>query len=381
MLIGRVLAIALKPALAGGTLIAAVGGGIIAYDRLGNEAPTPFQQVQSRGQQLLLSEFGRYADVIVAVDPDDPATRVEIATIDHADSYGVFPSLAPDGQAIAYTALPPDTVAPSPDSPALAGVVDVTGNATLLANDVDLLVTPVWSPDSESIVVRKNTPVENSAGSFELLLLTRDGDRSTITSWRSAAVFPIAFSRDGETLYFATLNNTGSDLYSVGPDGSAETLIAHLTDGIARDWRISPDGASIAFSEAGPGVAGVRTKVLDLATGAIADAVSSTDGARVEFNPAWRPDGELTIASVKPEGGGDAVSIDAGGTVRALSNNDDSIDLPLAWSADGAALVVRSVEGANAQSAGESALELLRDDGSRDRLSDSPDVLIVGWLE
>jgi hypothetical protein len=380
MFIARVLAMLAKPALLGGAVAAAGAGGIIAYDRWRDASPTPFQAIQSRGQQLLISEFGERSDTIVALDPGDPSgSRTTIAEIDHAPGYGVFATLSPDGEALAYTALPANLDEPAPDAPALAGIVGVDGDTEVLADDVDLLVPPVWTPDSGSIVVRKNTPAEDSAGSFELILLGRDGSRSTITSWRSAAVFPIGFT--GSTLYFATLNTSGSDLYRVGADGSDETLVAHLADGIARDWRLSPDGAAIAYSVTNPGEQSVKTLRVDVATGVVAEAVASSDGARQEFNPAWRNDGTLTIASVD-DSGGDTVSIDGGGGATAqLSDNDDSIDLPLGWSPDGATLAVRAVDGPNAHSAGASRVELLDAGGGRVAVSDSPDVLIVGWLE
>ncbi len=382
MLIVRVLAVLAKPALAGGIVTAAATGGYFAIDNIGGDDATAFQRVQAGGQQLLISEFGRFADTIVAIDPSDIAgSRAEIATIDHADEFGVFAALAPDGSAIAYTALAPDTEDPSPASPAIAGIVDAGGDVTLLATDIDLLIAPVWSPDSASIVVRKNVAVEDSAGTFELLLLGRDGTRATLTSWRSASVFPIAFAPDGSKLYFATLNETGSDLYSVAPDGSAETLIAHLSDEIARDWKLSPDGTTLAYSVAESGATpGVVTMTLDLATAAASVAIES-DAPRAEFNPTWRDDGELTVAAIKPEGGGDAVAVDASGATNALTENDDSIDLPLAWSPDGATLAVRSVDGATTFEAGESYVDLIASDGSRERVSDEADVLIVGWLE
>ena len=380
MLIVRVLAAAARPALVGGALGAAAIGGYFAVDRLQGQHVTPFQAVQQQGHRLIISEFGDAADAIVAVNPDDVADRETIATIDHASGYGVFPVLSPDGAAIAYTALPSGLRKPSPDAPALAAVVDARGDVKTLADDVDLLVPPVWAPDNGSIVVRKNTPAPDSAGTFELLLLGRDGSRATITTWSTAAVFPIAFAPDGSKLYFATLNNGGSDLYSIAPDGSGETKIAHLSDQVARDWKLSPDGATLAYSvaESGPQPA-VVTKTLDLASGAAADAVAAS-GARLEFNPAWRRDGRLTIAVVKPQGGGDAVSVERSGQTESLTSNAASIDLPLEWSPDGSKLAVRAVEGADPASAGASHVDLVDGDGGRARVSEEADVLIVGWL-
>jgi Tol biopolymer transport system component len=190
MIIVRALTMIAKPAILSGAIATTAVGGWFAFDALRpNDAPSAFQQVQSAGQRLLVSEFGETADSIVAIDPGDVTDRTTIATIEHASGYGIFATLSPDGQAIAYTALPSDTARPGPDTPALAAMVDVNGDVTPLADDVDLLVAPVWSPDSQSIVVRKNTPAEDSAGSIELLLLGRDGSRATLTTWTTASVF------------------------------------------------------------------------------------------------------------------------------------------------------------------------------------------------
>ncbi len=381
MLLVRVLAAAAKPALVGGALSAAAAGGFFAVHKTRDHGGvSAFRQAQGHGQQLLISEFGDTTDTIVAVDPNDVSVRKTVVTIDHAPGYGVFPVLAPDGTAIAYTALPAGVRNPSPDAPAQAAVVDDDGRVKLLADDVDLLVPPVWSPDSRSVVVRKNTPAQGSAGSFELLLLARDGARATLTTWSTAAVFPIAFAPDGSKLYFATLNNAGTDLYAIAPDGSSETKLAHLSDEIARDWKLSPDGATLAYSVAETGATpGVVTRALDLGSGRVSDVLAATTGPREEFNPAFRADGKIAVASVKPRGGS-AVSVADAGGARDVASNDAAIDLPIGWSPDGGTLAVHSVDGRSPLEAAGSHIDLVRDDGGRTRVSDSADVLIVGWL-
>ena len=391
MIIVRVLAAVAKPALLAGGITASAAGGWLAYDQFAPHGNvTPFQQVQSVGQRLIISEFGDKTDTIVAVDPADVSgARTQLATIDHATGFGVFPVLSPDGKTIAYTALSPGEPRPSPDTPAHAAIIDADGTVTSLADDVDLLIAPVWSPDSQSIVVRKNTPLEGGAGSFELVLLGRDGSRVTLSSWKSASAFPIAFAPDGSKLYFATLNNDGTDLYSVGAEGNGETHLGHLSDQIARDWKLSPDGSRIAYSAAESGShPAVIARTFDLASGAMSDAIGASglevgptagDVARGEFNPAWRSDGTLTISSLKIDGGSDALAISRGGAASSLVTNGSGIDLPLGWSPDGVTLAVRSVDGKAPNEASASHVELLRD-GARERISDNADVLIVGWL-
>lgn len=393
----RVLAAAAKPALVSGAIAVSGGGAYLAYDNITGPNPTAFQRLQTAGQRLLVSEYGTTADTIVALDPADVAgSREVIATIEHAPEYGIQATLSPSGEAIAYTGLPADTERASPASPATSGIVSVDGTMAVLAEDVDLLVAPVWAPDNASIVVRKNTPCEaagldcetNPAGLFELIRLGTDGTRATITTWQSAAAFPIGVSQAG-VLYFATLNAAGTDLYSVGLDGTNETLVAHLSDQVARDWRLSPDDLSVAYSAAESGSQpAVVARVCDLTTGAISDVIDagemaagppSTGVARGEFNPTWQPDGGLTVAALNLDGGGSAVSVDqAGLTTEAI--RDDAMDLPLTWSPDGASLVVRSVEGETPFEAGASRVEILQA-GTRARVSESSDVTIVGWTE
>ena len=192
-------------------------------------------------------------------------------------------------------------------------------------------------------------------------------------------------------LYFATLNNDGTDLYSVAPDGTDETQIAHLSDEIARDWKLSPDGAQLAYSVADSGSApAMIAQTLDLATAAISDAIApsslqagppSTGIARGEFNPAWRGDGALTVAASNSMAAADAMSIDADGAIAAqVTHNSDGIDLPLGWSPDGDDARRRARRRQDAVRGRARATSSWCAAAPRERVSDSADVLIVGWL-
>jgi Tol biopolymer transport system component len=196
-------------------------------------------------------------------------------------------------------------------------------------------------------------------------------------------VFPIAFSPDGALLYFATLSASGSDLYSVAPDGSGETKIAHLSDEIAREWQLSPDGATLAYSVAETGASPrIVAMKLDLASGVATQAVANVAALDdAQTNPTWRNNAELTVSSIDPSGGGDALSVGGTRAAHALTDNDDSIDLPLQWSPDGSSLAVRAIEGASANDVGVSHIDLVTAEGERARLSDAPDALMVGWMK
>jgi hypothetical protein len=106
--------------------------------------------------------------------------------------------------------------------------------------------------------------------------------------------------------------------------------------------------------------------------------VTSSEG-RLELNPTWRGDGELTISSITPDGDGETISVDGRGGVWPVGDDADTVDLPLAWSPDGSVLALRAVEGGTSDIAG-SYIEIMTLD-ERDRVSDAPDVLMVGWTE
>jgi len=381
MLIVRVLSTVVKPAIAAGVIAAGAAGGFAAYTQLHDTPATAFERAEHAGPRLIISELGATQDQLIAVDPADTTSRTTIAQVNHAQGYGIFAALAPDGGAIAYTALPPSSAKAAPDAPAIAAIVDADGSVTRLADDVDLLIAPVWAPDGSGVVVRKSATAVDGTSTYELLLLGRDGSRVTMTTWHSASVFPIAFAPDGSKLYFATLNAQGSDLYSVAPDGGGETQIAHLSDEITRDWSLSPDGTQLAYSIAAAGdTPGLVARTLDLATGEITDALPAAD-AKAEVNPAWKGGHELTLGAVKPEGGGDAVEVQPGeGITARLTDNSDTMDLPLAWSPDGTQLAVRAVQGATPFEAGASHIDLIDGDGNRARVSDSADATVVGWM-
>lgn len=374
----RAFAAALKPALAASVVVGSAAAGVSAWQYWSSEAPSPFERIQSQGQLLVISEFGRDADTVVAVDPSDPSGRTEIARIAHAPEYGAFATLSPDGRAIAYTALPEDTLRPGADAPAVAGVIETDGDVLRLADDVDLLIAPVWTPDSSAIVVRRNAARENAAGAFELLWLSRDGSRRVMAASDGAALFPIAFSPDGATLYAASLDVSGTDLLAVDAADGGTTRIAHLSDEIARDWRLSPDGTMLAYTvaESRPQPR-VETLILHLADGTVLDAASGSPG-QTEYSPAWTPDGALTMAALTRAGVAAAITVGADGGTERLSGDRRALDQPLAWSPDGQALAVRSMEDATGQA---NHLEILTRDGERRSVSENADVLVVGWLE
>jgi hypothetical protein len=356
-----------------------------AADQVAHEGDVRALAQQTSTPLVVYSEFGLESDTLWAANPDDPAQRVSLGAVEHAYGYGIYPSLSPNGTRIAYTRLPPDDDA---DAPAELWLLDVgDGKARLLAEGVDLPATPVWSPDGEYVVVRRSSWNEATAtGSSELLRIDMSGDERPLAA-SGDALFPIALSPDGANFYYAVLTATGSDLARADAEGGGGQVIARLSDGFSRDWRLSPDGTQLAYLAQAPAGANVAfvAQVLHITSGQKQIPLS---GDVEQFAPVWEAQGGLTVGRLDTSAGADApVRLSesseafAQSALPALPAAARGFDVPLAWSPGGEALAVRAFEGSSADDPGASRVEVVGSDGARRRLSPSSDVLIAGWLE
>ena len=316
--------------------------------------------------------FGPDADTLWLADAADPARHEALRLIEHAPGFGVVPSLAPDGRAFAYAALPPDAAAPSRGAPADLWLASLTDDAAprRLASDIDLLVPAVWSADSATLVFRRSA----TQSRLVALDLASGAERPLVAAPPNAALFPVAFAPDGRLLYVA-LTSAGSDLYAVATDEAAPRHIVHLADTLTRDWALSPQGDRLAYLELSLSAtnASSRAHVLDLASGAI---VPFSTAPGNDLGPVWRADGSLAVGRFEAAVG--RVVIEArDGTTSRLTSLAAGFDVPLAWSAVGD-LLVRTFEGASVVAPGRSHLALIDADGRRRPVS-TGDTTPLGW--
>ena len=354
-----------------------------------DEPPTSagLQSLLQGGTPLVVfSEFGEEADTLWAADPDDPTDRIQLGRVNHALGYGISPTLSPDGTRIAYTVLPPEVARPGLNTLAELWILDTAGGKTRrLAQGVDLLAAPVWSPAGDAVVVRRGEWRTDGSASFQLLRIDLNGAAVQVAA-AEADLLPIDFSPDGAWFFYAALTRAGTELARApaGGGGAAET-VAHLSDGVARDWRLSPDGMRLAYLAQAPDDANVAfvLRVLDLQTGAM--AASPDDGA-AQFSPLWERDGVLTVGRL--DGGGAPARLIVEGAGAALEaallpglGGGTGFDVPISWSPDGVHLATRSFAGASLADPGPSRVVVIATDGGRSELSPLSDITIVGWLE
>ncbi len=348
------------------------------------------QLLQANGPLVVFSEFGETADTIWATDPDDPKTRTQLARVEHAVGYGIVPSVSPDGAHVAYAVLPPGVSGGALTTNAELWVLEVaSGKTKRLAEGIDLRTGPVWAPTGDAVVSRRGAWSEDAAGSFQLLRIDLAGAETTIAASESE-FFPIDFSPDGSSLYYAAVSQTGTELARVPALGGEPEIVGRLADRWARDWHLSPDGTKLSYLGEPDGSAEVAfvAKILDLATGGVSTPLPRPGVA--QFNPIWEPEGGLTVGRFDAASGGSApVRFSAEGVARAsgtlpppaLPAGYSGFDVPLSWSPDGVHLAVRSFTDASASDPGPSWLFVVGAGGARRQLSTQSDVIIAGWLE
>ena len=387
--------------LAAAILVAGVALGLwrLAGGQAGNPVDVFFSGGGASGSAgVLVSEFGIEADTLWTAQADKPSQRQVVAIVPHAAHYGIYVSLSPDGRFIAYTALSKGLKDASSDSPAEVWVMGADGSyPRLLAGDADLLIAPVWAPDSASLVFRRSRSEENAAGTFELVRVslagggqTAQGPGESVLVSAEAALFPVGFSPDGKGLYYTQLSAGGTDLGQVAVGGSP-SLVAHLGDDFTRDWHLSPDGARLAFlapqqsqADLPAGRAGtvLRAMVMELGGNLqLRPALPAADGPTQEFNPIWHPtDGDITLGRLTlGDRSAPAMRVSASGS-RRLDGPSRGFDVPLAWSPDGDTLALRSFEGDLESNLGPWRLVLLDSAGQRREVKAESEISFVGWI-
>ena len=366
-------------------LIAVLGVGLLGVLSLSLANVLPLQTssggVAYPAGRVAYFQFGETADTLWLADPQQPARREKILVLPHAREFGVVPSLAAAGGRFAFTALPPATAEPAPDTPADLWLAALDGQSepVLLARGVDLLVAPVWSPDGASLVARR------SAGAYQLVALdaASGGERLLVAS--EAALFPVAFAPaspagrpDGARLYYVELTRAGSELLAVDLATSATARVARLADGLTRDWALSPAGDRLAYLTLNVDQDSVSTRafVLDLATTAVTPIGEADADA---FSPVWSADGALAIGSLRDGRAGAGLIRISDGRASRLPGPARGFDVPLAATSDGG-FVVRAFEGASTAAPGRSVLAVVGAGGRRQTIA-TGEVTFLGWIE
>jgi Tol biopolymer transport system component len=389
--------------LAGVFLAAAAVGGWVAADRLtgdddgavvtatptrtGTATPSTSATSTAAGPTLLYREFGSGADTLWLAPAARPTDRKSVGRIDHASNWGISASLSPDGSMVAYLVLTGSSQ--DPGRGAEAWVLDVRSDEKRhLADGFDLRTRPVWSPESDAIVLVRNGPQGDTESEISLVGVdVADGSEDVLqTEPNVLGLFPIGYSSApavGGALVYARYALGGTDIGWLG----AETPSVHVTNESPRDWHLSPDGARVAFlaRQRTDGRIAARAFVIELSAASQPAAVlASVPDAVDHFNPVWRDDGTITVGHTPAEGESAAaaalVSLEGGTAEEVKPGPEQGFDVPVAWSPDGRYLVVRSFEGSSANEPGREQLTIIEEGSGRKAVGEPGALEFIGWL-
>lgn len=366
--------------------LAALGVALAAAFGLQRSADT--DPAPEASYRLVFAEFGLLTDRVYLAAPDAPAERELVATVPHARGWAIMPAPAMAGDLTAFTVIPPEAL-PRRDSRAELWLLDVrSGDLTRLAGDADLLAAPVFEPGGAALLYRR-TQQDGSQQLVRVEIAAR-ARRPLHTIATSFGAYPVTLQAGGAAVY-VELSTRGTDLYRVR-EGAEPDHLAHLSDHVARDWRVSPDGAMLAYLAPEVSAERVvhRAQVVAMSAGAGARAAAPEPAGAVlaeQLGPAWTPGGSGLTVGVEafPELSAAAVTLalgDAGDEVphAALPAPAQGFDAPLGWSPTGRHLAVRSFDGRDAAEPGRESLAVIAPGGERVTMVAESELIYIGWL-
>ena len=331
-------------------------------------------------------QFGTTGDTLWLADPDHPSRKAKLLVAPHASEFGVFAGLSSDSHRIAYTALPPDTQAPTPDTPANLWLADVKTGAQplMIDHDLDLLVKPIWTPDGSNVVFRRSDGAAAVADNGQpvpaglyMQRATAGAQDHLLVADPNQSLFPVAFSPDGTNLLFVGIADSASDVYFVSLAGGDPVDLGRLSDGLTRDWTLSPDGTRLAYLavtlDPGSGAVSSRAYVYDIVSNTSRPVTDETDQA---FSPVWDAANNLYVSRLTQQGGGTVFRF--GGVPTPIAAPKKGFDVPLLFSPKGA-LIVQSFDGTSAESPGNATLAVVTDKGAHRTIARG-DVAFLGWV-
>ena len=216
-------------------------------------------------------------------DADGEGGQVALTSVEPI----ISPAWSPDGRELAYVSFE--------QQKAVVWVQEVaSGQRRSLANFRGSNSAPAWSPDGRSLVLSLSRD-----GGTQLFSIGRDGSGLKRLTQSSAIDTEATYAPDGRTIYFVSDRGGGPQVYRMpAAGGSAERVTFSGTYNISP--AISPDGRTLAYVSRLSG-GNFRLHTLDLSSGANGNILALSDTNEDE-SPSFAPNGKLIIYASRAQG-------------------------------------------------------------------------------
>lgn len=326
----------------------------IAGGAAGVTAPRAAFASAPAGEYAVVSRSLGSEDVIAVVPADDPSHPREVARIAHVAGYAPVGAVSPDGHTLALVVADAGPQA-NPTASLVALDLD-SGDIRRLATNADVLRPPVWALDSRSVVITRPATATDGRSAVLVIQVFLDGSpaKELLRTAHVLGAYPVGFDQRGR-LVTVVIDSRGSTLVRDGNE------LGLLSSQVTRDWRLSPDGASLAFIESslanGLEYRG-RLVAIDAPGGQPAMTAQALTADGQQLGVAWRPGAGAPTFGEEP-----VPSPAVAGSVSAQAlQSSPGFDVPIAYSPAGV-LAVTHWTGAGFADAGRSALELVSPTG------------------
>ena len=201
------------------------------------------------------------------------------------------------------------------------------GEAIALTSGPNYHFEPAWSPDGRRIAMSMDV-----SGNLEIGVVSADGGAVERVSSHARVDLQPAFSRDGNSLYFASARAGGWRIFRHDFATKRDTTVVN---GIQP--AVSPDGKFLAYEQGG-------LRVLDLTTNE--SRLLRDEETEYRMRPAWTPDGQSIVYVTEDEGSNDIRIVGvAGGDPIELTIDDDHHEMSPTVSPDGRSVAFVAFDG------------------------------------